>query len=332
MIEKPDVPDEVVLRALEECYGVRALALEFIPHGLDSQAWAYWVEAERGPFFLKVNRGDVPDAGAWVPAYLAERGLKNIVGPIVASEGGFVAQAYDLSLRLQPFVEARRGIDGGLPPKAWAEFGEFLGSLHALDVPADVARRLPREAFELRRWARVAGLNTRVEEAEVPDPIVMELFGFWRGERDTVAAVLERAEALSRTVTLSQHKMVLCHADIHTANMLLTQDGHLYVVDWDDAMLAPKERDLMFVLADAGPEDRASFFAGYGETEVDARVLAYYQHAWCVEDLGAFAEEILDVEGAGGATRANSLSWFKSMFADGGSIATALTNPVEVMP
>ena len=124
--------------------------------------------------------------------------------------------------------------------------------------------------------------------------------------------------------------MVLCHADVHTGNLLLTEDQRLYVVDWDDAMLAPKERDLMFVLAEAGAGEQVSFFAGYGPTEIDARALAYYQHDLCVEDMGAFAEEILDIESAGTATRTNSLKWFKSLFGPGGSLPTALANDIDL--
>jgi spectinomycin phosphotransferase len=324
VIEKPGVPDEVILGALETCYSLRASGLEFIPHGLDAQAWAYRVDAAGGPYFLKVNRGSVSDVGAWVPAYLAGRGLENVVAPLAASDGRFVARADGLSLRLQPFIEGRRGIEGGLPARAWTEFGAFLRQLHSLDLAPELASRLKTETFDSRRWEQVAALNTKVEGAAPPDRIADELFAFWRGERDTVAAVLERTRALSQKVKQVPGDNVLCHADVHTANTLLTDDGRLYVIDWDDAMLAPKERDLMFVLADAGAEDRVSFGRGYGDAEIDPLVLAYYQHAWCVEDIGAFAEEVLDVKNSGEASRANSLSWFKSMFADGNSIATAL--------
>ena len=40
---------------------------------------------------------------------------------------------------------------------------------------------------------------------------------------------------------------VLCHSDIHGGNILIADTGELYVVDWDDPILAPKERDLMFI-------------------------------------------------------------------------------------
>ena len=67
------------------------------------------------------------------------------------------------------------------------------------------------------------------------------------------------------------------------------------------------------------------------EAVSDPLLLAFYQHEWCVEDIGAFAEEILDLEGASASTRANSLSWFKYLFAPGNSVPTALANEVGAM-
>ena len=43
----------------------------------------------------------------------------------------------------------------------------------------------------------------------------------------------------------------------------------MFIVDWDDTLLAPKERDLMFVLGEETIETREEqlFFNGYGKCE-----------------------------------------------------------------
>ena len=46
--------------------------------------------------------------------------------------------------------------------------------------------------------------------------------------------------------------LVLCHADLHAWNVLLDTDRQLWLVDWDETILAPKERDLMFVVGGIG--------------------------------------------------------------------------------
>ena len=65
-------------------------------------------------------------------------------------------------------------------------------------------------------------------------------------------------------------RLVLCHNDIHLANLLVGHDGRLAVVDWDGLRLAARERDLMFV---AG-QQRARFLEGYGPAELDGQIVA----------------------------------------------------------
>jgi len=79
---------------------------------------------------------------------------------------------------------------------------------------------------------------------------------------------------------------------------LIDAAGELWVVDWDGAVLAPKERDLMFVVGGISarlvtPRTTEEFFEGYGETTVDALALAYYRHAWAIQDIGGYAERAL---------------------------------------
>ena len=49
----------------------------------------------------------------------------------------------------------------------------------------------------------------------------------------------------------------MCHKDIHGGNILIRTDGQppvLYILDWDDPILAPKERDLMFIGGGIAPK------------------------------------------------------------------------------
>lgn len=324
VIEKPDVPDEVILRALAEGYAIRDARIEFVPRGLDAEAWAYRVDAGGQAFFLKVSRRTENSIGAWMPLFLSGQGFEQVIPTLPARSGEACAVVDGLMYRLQRFVHGTSAMDSGMSGERWQQLGVFLRSLHSLELPAQVSNRLPREEFASRRWNRVAELHGSIHHRSSTDPLVAEMLEFWRGHEASVGVILERTAGLAKSVRQSQHPMVLCHADVHTNNLLLGDDGRLYVIDWDDARLAPKERDLMFVLAEAGETARASFFAGYGDRLIDPLLLAYYQHEWCVEDLGAFAQEILDVEGASAGSRANSLSWFKSMFAPGNSIPTAL--------
>ncbi len=110
----------------------------------------------------------------------------------------------------------------------------------------------------------------------------------------------------------TQH--VICHADIHSGNLIADGDGPLHVVDWDAPILAPRERDLMFVYStDFGDHPinahRAELFReGYGPLEPDPVLLSYYRSERHLDDVAAFLAGILSPE-ASAESRANDLHW-----------------------
>jgi spectinomycin phosphotransferase len=53
------------------------------------------------------------------------------------------------------------------------------------------------------------------------------------------------------------------------------------VIDWDEVMLAPKERDFLFVR----PPHADAFFQGYGQAEIDWVALTYFLWERVVQDL-----------------------------------------------
>jgi spectinomycin phosphotransferase len=167
------------------------------------------------------------------------------------------------------------------------------------------------------------------------DPFQKELAGFWLENYETIATILERTEALVKRIQHMRLEFVLCHADIHTANLLLSDDGKIYIVDWDETLLAPKERDLLFIIGSIF-NDRSDgkweqlFFEGYGETKVDSLAMAYYRYDWCVEDIGEFAKDVFGRANLGRETKANSIRWFKTLFAPRNSVEIALTTENEI--
>ncbi len=147
--------------------------------------------------------------------------------------------------------------------------------------------------------------------------------------------LVTQVEELGQTLRRRASSHVLCHADLHTANVLVDEADQLWLVDWDQAVLAPKERDLMFVVGGAvlgplGDEAEAAFLQGYGACAIDAQALAYYRYAWAVQDIGAFADEIWGRPDLGQAAKAQALRYFKSLF-DPGMIVKAALRSEEII-
>jgi len=170
----------------------------------------------------------------------------------------------------------------------------------------------------------IPDLEALLTAAAPDDPVARELAAFWRARRDVIHALVERADALGRQLARSRFPLVLCHADLHTWNVLVDAERILWIVDWDEAILAPKERDLMFVVGGLGhdlvrPHDTECFFEGYGEATIDRRLLAYYRAAWAVQDIAAYGEQALLVPTLGEETRRAEMHGFMDLF-DPGSI------------
>ena len=74
-------------------------------------------------------------------------------------------------------------------------------------------------------------------------------------------------------------------------------------------MLAPRERDLMFVDGIAGGHaaDPTAFFEGYGDVDPDPVVMAYYRIEWAVQDLAEFSASVFLHPDAGEDTKRDSV-------------------------
>jgi spectinomycin phosphotransferase len=127
---------------------------------------------------------------------------------------------------------------------------------------------------------------------------------------------IERAEMIGKRLQQTDLDLVLCHADIHTANILINQEQDLFIVDWDDILFAPKERDLMFVLGEGTVETREEhfFFTGYGNVKINPLVLAYYGYEWCVQEIADFGERVFLTKDTGESTKQDSVEEFEVVF------------------
>jgi spectinomycin phosphotransferase len=197
--------------------------------------------------------------------------------------------------------------------------------IHASQLPVALSALVPREDFvPNRQWSAVVRrLYAEIPTRDYEHVFARELAAFWRERHAEIGAIVARAEALGRRLQAAPPPFVLCHADIHKGNLLLAPDGGLFVVDWDQPILAPKERDLMFVIGGAvdgvtiGPREEELFFRGYGGRDVNPLALAYYYTDWAVQDMGAYAERVFLAPDAGQVTRRESVDGFKSLFTAG---------------
>lgn len=289
---------------LRKAYSLRANAIEFLPLGADANTAVYRVAGFAGAaYFLKIRSGAFAEASVAIPYYLRERGIRQIIAPLKTNGGRLWTHLDAYTCILYPFIEGRDGFEVALSDGQWMEFGQTLKDVHAAVLPARLQTQIAVETFSPFWREQVREFQAQVERTHYADPIAAGMAAFMQSHRAEIALLVERAAQLGADLQSRALPNVLCHSDIHAGNLLLAENGSLYIVDWDNPILAPKERDLMFIGGGIGaiwnsPREEALFYRGYGRTEVDLTALAYYRYERIVEDIAAFCAQILPSRGS----------------------------------
>jgi len=220
----------------------------------------------------------------------------------------------------------------GMNDAQWTEFGATLSRIHTTKLTGSTMQYVMRESFTPKWSNPVKTLHKQVNTREYDDSYQRQLAIIWKENNEKIQTLLERTETLGKRLQHTNLGFVLCHADIHTANILITQVQNMFIVDWDDTLLAPKERDLMFILGENTFETREEqfFFKGYGATEINQLALAYYRYEWCVQEIGDFGERVFLMKDIGENTKKDSVEGFIKLFSHGDVIETAFNTSVEI--
>ncbi|HMQ29748.1 MAG TPA: aminoglycoside phosphotransferase family protein [Chloroflexaceae bacterium] len=315
------IAPESLAAAVRAAYGLET-KLSFLPLGHDSSSWVYKAQPAAGPpRFLKLRAGPLNEPALRVPRLLHSLGVPGIVAPIPTLAGALWAAAGPYALTLYPFVAAESGMAAGLTHRQWIAYGEALRQIHAAPVPPELAALMRRESF-VPPGADVVRRADAALRAASAEPSARALAALWRERRAEIMHLLARAEALGRELAHRRPPLVLCHADIHTGNVLRDGDERIWIVDWDETVLAPKERDLMFVVGGisrqlVGPREQALCLQGYGPAQLDQGALAYYRYAWAVSDTAAYAADVLFRPDLGPVAREEALAGLARLFAPG---------------
>ena len=298
MLQKPDLPDEMIASCLSDEYGLKTTEIAFLALGADADTAVYRVSADDdAAYFLKLRRH-----GAFAPAtveilqLLHDHEVVPVITPRAATTGRLWTSIADFALTLYPFVEGRDGIEVPLSDRQWIEFGAAVKRLHTAAVPPAVSGHIPYEEYSSRWRDRVRELQDWATQWPPTDRVAAPLADLLRSKHERIADLVDRAERLGTALRERPPTCVVCHADLHAFNILLSGDSRLYIVDWDTVIRAPLERDLMFIGGGVGgvwntDREIQMFYHGYGTMKVNPTALAYYRYERIVEDIAVFCDE-----------------------------------------
>lgn len=330
MLEKPDIQDEKIIDCLTGKFGLSIAEIDFLPIGADSNTAAYRAVSRDGmEYFVKLRKGDFDETAVTLPKFLSGQGISNIISPLNNKANSAWTNVENYKLILYPFIEGRNGFDIALDDHHWFEFGAALKKIHTADIPARIRDQIRRETYSAQCRESLKTSLQRIYHEAFTDSIAIETAAFLKTKRDEITAMIRRTGHLALAVQTESPEFTVCHSDLHAGNILIDNQNKLYIVDWDNPILAPKERDLMFPGGAQGfgghssQEEEILFYQGYGQIQINQTAHAYYRYERIIEDIAIYSEELL-FTGAGGEDRKQSLQYLISNFLPGGTIEAAV--------
>lgn len=280
---------EEIKDVLVSSYGLLSPGLSVAPRGFVAET--YIVESIGKRFFAKI----VPisryseNLVSSLPALreLQTLGIRNISCPIPTTNGQLTVESEKKVLVLFKFISGEWTMDFNLN-----QYADLIGSIHAKTTKVQSA--LKREDFavpfvqDLKRHV-VEVLSTAVDNAA--DDEVRNIIAQLRAD---CFEYIAKIEDLTKRLSGCNPTLVLTHGD-GPGNVIQDKDGQLYVIDWDDLLLAPAERDTWFHI---GTDAERTFLGTYcrlnpGYT-VNKDVYAFYLYRRYLDDLEGFLSKILE--------------------------------------
>jgi spectinomycin phosphotransferase len=328
MIEKQYLSDQHIIDCLNTNYGIKVATLKFLPLGADINSSVYKAEThDQSSYFVKLKRGHHHDISTIIIALLHDVGIQQVILPIKTNDGQSTQHIDDFTLIVSPFVEGQDGFNRDLTADQWITLGKVMKQIHEIDVPLSIQAVIRREDYSPRWREAVRLLYTHIEYELSGDEIALQLITFMKKHATTIHRLVDRAEQLCQKIQNQSSEFVLCHSDIHGGNVLMNESDIIYMVDWDDPIMAPKERDLMFIGGGVAnvwnkQHEEEFFYKGYGNTKINKTILAYYRHERIVEDIALIGKQLL-LTSEGNKNRAESYKHFIAQFEPQGVVEIA---------
>ncbi|HDO7941409.1 TPA: aminoglycoside O-phosphotransferase APH(9)-Ia [Legionella pneumophila] len=313
-----NITDQHLIALLKVYYGIDIHTVQLIVGGADMNAFGYKADSESNSYFVKLKYGHHDEINLSIIRLLHDSGIKEIIFPIYTRDTKLFQQIDHFKITVYPFINAPNGFTQNLTEKQWQQLGKVLRQIHEISVPTSIQQRLRKETYSPKWREMVRSFYNKIGFDDSDDQITTDFKTFFNQKIDSIHRLVDSSEELSKKIQLDLDKYVLCHSDVHAGNVLVVNEGSIFIIDWDEPMLAPKERDLMFIGGGIGnvwnkPHEIDYFYEGYGKTNVDKIILYYYRHERIVEDIAVYGQDLLSRD-QNNESRLESFKHFKSMF------------------
>ena len=283
------------LHTIETAYNMKIHGIEQLFSGADPNTFIYKVQSKK-PYFMKIRTGDFIESSIQIPYFLSQITGKHIIEPIKTADDGLFCKVADYTVILYPFISGKSGIELSLTKTQWSEFGKALRKIHDCELPPPLMAKISHESFDSQWSAKIKNYMKELAAKVSRNEWEIQFISLYNRKSDTINKIIHRTEKSAKMEKTDRH-YCLCHGDIHAGNILKTCKDDFFIVDWDTLILAPKERDLMFIGGGVANKwntvkEETNFYKGYGKAEtVDQSLISYYRYIRILEDLVVYYDQ-----------------------------------------
>lgn len=238
---------------LEERYGLSVGSIAPAPRGWTGETF-YLTAADGARRFVKLlpHSRRPPTAVGALPLLveLRSRGLGWVSRPLASRRGSLHEWLDDDVVVVFEHLEGRSpGFRFG-----GEAVGDLLGELH--EQEHGLATMITRETFAPSYGDELWRLIERARNDDGDEAARREIRRYLLAEERALRERWQTFDGVARQCLASRLELVPTHGD-WPFNLLETTDGRLHIVDWDELILAPPERDTWFA------DDDVAFWRGY---------------------------------------------------------------------
>jgi len=238
-------------KIIEANYDLNVISISDAPRQFVAQTFV--IETKKGNVFCKVvdKKLFIPGLIASLPALynIHELGFKRINHPILTSSQKLYLMHGDTLIVLFNYIDATQSYtyDDFV-------FGEVLAKIHDLTDRLTVS--VSKESFEFKHKGVFENEMTNIVNSNDKDEVVVDLKSLLSKKQNEILKFFDNFLRIAEKCRKQKWHMVITHGDA-PGNILVKSPKDFYIIDWDDILLAPAERDLWFLA------EKEKFMDGY---------------------------------------------------------------------
>lgn len=309
MLTEPNIDKDLIKSFIEENYNIKVTNLVFNTAG--EASWSYRVETKAYQlFFFKIHTNLHEHKPRFELTYklFNECGIKNITHPIKNKNGELVIYLDKYPAALFNFIQGHNAAENELTEEQSFALGILLGQIH--NAKNAIRNFSIKEDFAYGNKNRLLDsinksnelLNDKSEYKKKVAELLIEY-------KEKILNQLGALEELGNKLRNQDIDFVICHGEPHRWNTMVNDKGEVFLIDWDDSILASKEKDLTMIKDD--PIKLAGYKSIVGDFVMNEEVIHYYDLEWNISEVDAWSSQILN-DNKDNIQNQHDLDFFKS--------------------